>query len=110
MDRSVCMPAICFSSSISAVPTNQQFLGENGTCGKFQVDVSKAKGIVAYIQTHRQTGMVKSTQLVTQISYSYTYLCKCILYRISNIPIFLLQTKQNFKLTEDFRRADTLFP
>ena len=45
-DRSVCMAAICYSGPISMVSTNKQFLGEKRTCAKFQIDISKIKGLV----------------------------------------------------------------
>ena len=38
---SICMTAICYSSPISAVSTNEQLLGEKKTCAKFQSDISK---------------------------------------------------------------------
>ena len=42
-DRSVCMAVICHSGPISAFPTNEQLLGEQRTCAKFQIDVSKTE-------------------------------------------------------------------
>ena len=44
-DRSDCMAAICYSGPITAVPTNEQFLGEKRTCSKFLSNFSKAVGL-----------------------------------------------------------------
>ena len=36
----VCMAAICYSSTISAVPTNEKLIRQKETCAKFQIDIS----------------------------------------------------------------------
>ena len=41
VDRLVCMADICYSDSISAVPTNGLIFGEKSTCAKFRIDISK---------------------------------------------------------------------
>ena len=51
LDRLVFMAVICYSAPISAVPINDQLLGEKKTCVKLQTDISKTEGL-AYIQTH----------------------------------------------------------
>ena len=40
------MAAICYSGPISAVPTNEQFLGEKRTGAKFQIGSLKTEGLV----------------------------------------------------------------
>ena len=55
-DRSVCMTTIYYSGLISAVPTNEQLLGESA---KFQIDTSKTEELVG-IYTDRQADMAKS--------------------------------------------------
>ena len=70
--RSVYMVAICYSGLISAVPTNEQRLGEKRTCAKFQIDISKTEGLVR-IYADEQTDMAKSNQLVTLITYIHIY-------------------------------------
>ena len=45
LDCSLCIDAICYNT-ISAVPTNVQFLGKESTCAKFQTDIPKPKGLV----------------------------------------------------------------
>ena len=45
-DRSVCMTAICYSGSISVIPTIEQLHGEKRTCENFQNDISKIEGFV----------------------------------------------------------------
>ena len=35
--------------SISGVPTKDQLLGEKSTCTKFQIDISKAEGLVCLL-------------------------------------------------------------
>ena len=39
-DRSVCMAAICYSGSLSAIPTYKQLLGEKTLCENFQIGIS----------------------------------------------------------------------
>ena len=76
------MTAICYSSSLSAVPTNEQLLGEKRKCAKFQSDISKDK--FEYIQTD---GHEQSTQLVMLIIYIiYIY----ILFRVSHFVANLI--------------------
>ena len=53
-DRSVCMAAICYKSSISAVSTNEQLLSEERICAKFQIDSLTTEGLVR-IYTERRT-------------------------------------------------------
>ena len=53
-DCSVYMAAICYSDPISAVPTNEQLLGEKKKCSKFQIDISKTEGLVR-VYTDGQT-------------------------------------------------------
>ena len=65
-DRSVCMAAICCRHPISAIPTNEQLLGEKRTCTKFQFDISKTQGLVR-VYTDRQTN--KSTKLVSDVFF-----------------------------------------
>ena len=61
-ERSVRMAAISYNSPISAVPTNEQLLGEKKTCAKFQIGTSKTERVVRVYkdgQTDRQTDMTK---------------------------------------------------
>ena len=65
-DCSVCMAAICYSSPISAVPTNEQLLCEERTA-------KKLRDLFTYIQTDGrtdgQTDTAKSIQLIMLIIY-----------------------------------------
>ena len=53
-DCSVCLAAICYSSPISPVPTNEQLLCEKRAGVKFQIDSLKTEGLVC-IYTDRHT-------------------------------------------------------
>ena len=69
-DCSACMAAICYSSPISAFPTNEQLLSEKSTGARFQIDSLKTC-LFIYRQMDRQTDMAKSSQLVMLIIYVY---------------------------------------
>ena len=53
--RSVCMTAICHNGPISAVPTNNELLGEKRKCAKFQADIWKTERLVHVYTTYRRT-------------------------------------------------------
>lgn len=52
--QSVCLAAIFYIGSISAVPTNKLFLGEKRMCAKVQGDISKSEGLL-WVYTRRRT-------------------------------------------------------
>ena len=45
-DRSVYMSAISYCDPMWTVPTNEQLLGEEETCAKFEIDISKTEVLV----------------------------------------------------------------
>ena len=55
-DCSVCMTAICYSGSMSAVPTNEQLLSEKRTSAKFHIDSLKTEGLVCIYTDSRTSG------------------------------------------------------
>ena len=63
-DRSVRMTAICYSAPISVVPTNEQHLGVERTCGTCFTSISQK---LMDIQADKQMDMAKSAQHVTLI-------------------------------------------
>ena len=58
-NSSVRMTAISYSYPISAIPTNEQLLGEKRTCAKFYNDISKTETIR---RAHRRTWVMYTIQ------------------------------------------------
>ena len=56
---SVCRADICYSVPISPIPTTEQLLGEEKTCAKYQIDISKiVRTGPVYIQTDRWSKLI----------------------------------------------------
>ena len=55
-DRLTCMPAICYSDPILAIPTKKQLLSEKRMCAQFKIDISKTKGLVRIYTNSGQCG------------------------------------------------------
>ena len=81
--EAVCMTAISYSDPISAVLKNEQLFVEKRPCAKFQIDISKSEELVS-VQTNSQTGVNLSIY---------------ILYRVSEVCVWMLQTSWQTKNT-----------
>ena len=86
------MVAICYSSPITAVSTNEQFFSEKKACETFQIDISKMERLV-HEYTDRQSNMAESNLLVTLTNYILTY----IFYGAKNIVANLIYPVQDIK-------------
>ena len=71
-DRSVCMPAVCYSGLILVIPTNGQLLEEKKTCAKLLLDISKSEWLI-HVYTNRQMDMAQTTQLIMLIIQIHIY-------------------------------------
>ena len=73
-DRSVCMIAIFYSGSVSAVATKEQLLGQKRTSAKFHINISKTECLVR-VYSDRETDVCRADHLYIYIIGSPTFLC-----------------------------------